>query len=62
MNQNKKKTLVLYVFHIYNYCVEHFIKNGIFYDENIDFVVISNDKSTRFDVPNYVKKVVWRLD
>ena len=52
------KTLVLYVFHIYNERVKQFIKNCIFYDENVDFIIISNDKNIIFEVPNYVKKLV----
>ena len=45
---NEKKTnkiLVLYVYHIYNERVKLFIKNCIFYDENIDFIIISNNKN-----------------
>jgi hypothetical protein len=49
------KTLVLYVFHEYNNRVEHFIKKAIFDDENVDFIIISNDKTNVFDVPKYVK-------
>lgn len=49
------KILVLYVFHIYNDRVENFINNAIFYDENVDFIMISNDKNNIFKVPNYVK-------
>jgi hypothetical protein len=49
------KTLVLYVFHIYNTRVKHFIDNCIFYDKSIDFIVISNNKNNYFTVPNYVK-------
>lgn len=49
------KVLVLYVFHIYNHRVEHFIRNGIFYDENIDFMVISNDKNNRVKIPDFAK-------
>jgi hypothetical protein len=49
------KLLVLYVFHIYNYRVKHFIDHCIFNDENIDFIVISNDVNNKFDVPDYVK-------
>jgi len=49
------KTLVLYVFHEYNSRVEMFIKNAIFFDENIDFIVISNNKNNKFTVPPYVK-------
>jgi hypothetical protein len=49
------KVLVLFVFHILNERVEQFIQNSIFYDENVDFIVISNDKNAVFTVPNYVK-------
>ena len=49
------KILVLYVFHILNDRVKHFIDNCIFYDENIDFIVISNDKNISVTVPPYVK-------
>jgi hypothetical protein len=53
------KTLVLYVFHQYNERVKNFIQNGgIFYDENIDFIFISNNKHNVFDVPPYVKTFV----
>tara|TARA_A100001015_G_scaffold64509_1_gene71236 strand:+ start:4645 stop:5364 length:720 start_codon:yes stop_codon:yes gene_type:complete len=51
------KLLVLYVFHIYNDRVEHFIKNCIFYDKNIDFIIISNNKNNNFKAPDYVKKL-----
>ena len=54
-NIDNKKLLVLYVFHIYNDRVEQFIKNCIFYDENVDFIIISNDKNNKFKVPDYVK-------
>jgi len=49
------KLLVLYIFHIYDDRVEYFIKNGIFYDENVDFIIISNNKDNKFEVPKYVK-------
>jgi hypothetical protein len=49
------KLLVLYVFHIYNDRVKHFINNCIFNDENVDFMIISNDKTNTFDVPSNVK-------
>jgi lipopolysaccharide biosynthesis protein len=49
------KLLVLYVFHIYNDRVKHFIENCIFYDENVDFIIISNNKNNKFEVPNFVK-------
>jgi lipopolysaccharide biosynthesis protein len=53
------KTLVLFVFHIINERVLNFIENCIFYDENIDFIVISNDKNNKINVQNYVK-VLYR--
>jgi hypothetical protein len=49
------KLLVLYVFHVYNNRVDHFIKNCIFNDENVDFIIISNNKNNKFDVPDNVK-------
>jgi len=49
------KTLVLFVFHVYNDRVNHFIHNSIFKDINVDFIVISNDKNNRVEVPEYVK-------
>lgn len=49
------KTLVLYVFHIFNERVEYFINHCIFYDENIDFVIISNDKNNEIKAPPFVK-------
>jgi hypothetical protein len=52
------KTLVLYVFDKYNNRVKHFIDNAVFYDENIDFVFISNGTNNVFEVPNYVKKIL----
>jgi lipopolysaccharide biosynthesis protein len=35
--------------------VKHFIENCIFYDENVDFIIISNNKNNKFEVPDYVK-------
>jgi hypothetical protein len=52
------KTLVLFVFHIYNYRVKHFIDHCIFKDDNIDFVVISNDLHIRLNVPDYVTTII----
>ncbi len=48
------KLLVLYVFHIYNNRVKHFINKCIFKDDNIDFIIISNNNN-RIQVPKYVK-------
>lgn len=49
------KLLVLYVFHIYNDRVKHFIEHCIFYDQHVDFIIISNDKTIPFKAPDYVK-------
>ena len=49
------KLLVLYVFHIYNDRVKHFIKKCIFNDENVDFIIISNNKTNTIEAPDYVK-------
>ena len=49
------KLLVLYVFHIYNNRVTHFIKNCIFEDKNVDFIIISNNKKNILEVPGTVK-------
>jgi len=49
------KTLVLYVFHIYNNRVKNFINNSIFKDDNIDFIIICNNKEIDFSAPDYVK-------
>jgi hypothetical protein len=51
------KVVVLYVFHIFNERVKYFIENAIFEDENIDFIIISNDKNCDFHVPTFVKKI-----
>jgi len=52
------KVLVLYVFHVYNDRVKHFINTSIFYDPNVDFIVISNGKGNIFTVPHYVKTLL----
>jgi hypothetical protein len=49
------KTLVLFVFHEINSRVHNFFDNCIFQDDTIDFIVISNDKSNVFELPEYVK-------
>lgn len=51
------KLLVLFVYHIYNKRVQHFINKCIFQDPDIDFVVISNNGiPPPAIVPHYVKK------
>lgn len=52
------KILVLYVFHIYNNRVKYFIDNCIFKDDNIDFLIICNNKNINFNAPNYVKIII----
>ena len=49
METPRTKTLVLFVFHIYNSRVESFINNCIFYDESVDFVIIANDKEEEYN-------------
>lgn len=49
------KTLVLYAFFELNSSVEHFINHCIFYDPNIDFIMISSNMENIFTVPSYVK-------
>ena len=51
------RILVLYVFHILNYRVKKFIEKAIFYDSNVDFVIICNDRNIIFECPDYVKKI-----
>jgi hypothetical protein len=54
------KTLVLFVFHVINERVTNFINNSIFYDDNVDFIIISNNKNNKFNAPNYVKQIIHR--
>jgi hypothetical protein len=49
------KVLVLYVFHLYNDRVKYFIDNCIFNDNNVDFIIISNDKNNVLKLPSHVK-------
>jgi hypothetical protein len=51
------KTLVLYVFDKFHDRVQKFIDNAIFYDENVDFLIISNGKKD-FSAPLFVKKLL----
>ena len=51
-----KKILILYVFHIFNKRVIQFINNAIIEDENVDYIIISNDKNRKLtSLPSYVK-------
>jgi len=49
------KTLVLYACHEHNNRVDEFINKCIFYDDNIDFLMISNSFNSTFNVPKHVK-------
>lgn len=52
------KTLVLFVFDVFNDRVKLFLDNCFFKDPNVDFIVISNNKSNKFTVPDYVKTLL----
>jgi len=54
---DKKSTLVLYTFHKYDKNVKFFIENGVFKDDNIDFIFIINDPDLKIDCPYYVKVI-----
>jgi hypothetical protein len=47
-----KKILVLFIYHIFNERVKHFINNCIFYDDNVDFIIISNTNVENNNVLN----------
>ena len=49
------KILVFYVFHIFNDRVKYFFDNCIFKDDNIDFIIICNNKDTTFINTHNVK-------
>jgi hypothetical protein len=51
------KTLVLYATHVYNRRVQMFIDNAIFNDENVDFLIVINNKELVLPVPDYVKVI-----
>ena len=56
-NTIMSKILVLYVFHEYNQRVKLFFERCIFKDDNIDFMVISNnlENTEILNLPSYVK-------
>jgi hypothetical protein len=54
---SKKDTLVLYTFHKYDKNVQFFIDNGVFKDDNIDFIFIINDPILKVNCPDYVKVI-----
>jgi hypothetical protein len=53
--------LISYIFHKFNERVLHFINNCIFFDPDIDFLIICNDKSKNYDnyFPNFVT-IIYR--
>ena len=57
MSTIMSKILVLYVFHEYNQRVKLFFERCIFKDDNIDFMVISNNSENTeiLNLPSYVK-------
>ena len=52
------KTLVLYVFHIVNNRVLHFIENCMFQANDVHFILISNNVNNKFYCPPYAKKIL----
>lgn len=52
----RKRLAVLFVFHEVHQRVHDFISNAIFFDDHVDFIIISN--SIAIDVPPYVKMIV----
>jgi len=56
------KLLVLYVFHEYNHRAKQFLLHSIFYDENVDFIIICNNKSINIDddVVHYNVSILYR--
>lgn len=57
-----EKLLVLFVFHQYNDRVRHFFKHSLFYDKDIDFLIICNDKTVNIDdkIIHYNVSVFYR--
>lgn len=52
----RKKLLVLFVSHVYNGRVKHFLEKAVFEDPDIDWLFIYNGLQDTFDVPPYMKK------
>ena len=48
------KTLVLYIYHELNHRVNNFIKNAIFLDPDVDFIVINNGSEKEPILPDHV--------
>lgn len=60
--EQQKKILVLFVYHIFNNRVKNFIEKCIFYDENIDFIIISNNINNNdvINIKNSNVKMLFR--
>ena len=54
---NSQKTLVLYIYHVYNNRVKAFIKKCIFNDDNVDFIIISNTNNQNNSNNNFLKTI-----
>ena len=52
------KTLVIYVFHIYNENVDYFLNNAIFKDDSVDFLIVCNSISLKLSLPSSIKDYV----
>ena len=52
---NLGKTLVLYVFHEVNNRVLTFFDKGLFKDDNVDFVVICNNRDIKLNLPDVIR-------
>jgi len=54
------KTLVVYVYHSHDWCVDLFIKNGIFLDPDVDFVIVINGNPRKGlpEIPSYVTVII----
>jgi hypothetical protein len=53
-----KKILVLYVFNNYTDDVKYFLNNGIYYQKNIDYIIICNNINIKFKIPFYATKII----
>ena len=57
-----EKTLVLYVFHLFNERVEQFFKKAIFESDQVDFLLICNDRNLDFEYPHYKNVAVLKRE
>jgi len=52
-----KKLLVLYVTHVYNTRVKHFLEHAVFEDPDIDWIFIRNGLTADIPIPSFVKQI-----